>query len=67
MAEKTFTELVDSATEAARLTDAPLSERLRAVADEVQRLSPKRGFSGKCRGSGAGHAEIFAVCGRWLE
>ncbi len=41
MAEKTFSELVDSATEAARQADAPLSVRLKAVADEVRRLSPE--------------------------
>lgn len=41
MAEKTFSELINSATEAARRTDAPLSVRLKAVADEVRRLSPE--------------------------
>lgn len=41
MSEKTFSELVDSATEAARDADAPLSVRLKAVADEVRRLSPE--------------------------
>ncbi len=41
MAEKTFSELVNSATEAARTADAPLSVRLKAVADDVRRLSPE--------------------------
>src|SRR5271165_3914393 len=41
MSEKTFSELVDCATEVARLTDAPLSVRLKTVADEVRRLSPE--------------------------
>jgi hypothetical protein len=41
MAEKTFSELVDSATDEARQTDAPLGVRLKAVADEVRRLSPE--------------------------
>ena len=41
MSEKTFSELVDGATEAARKADAPLSVRLAAVADEVRRLSPE--------------------------
>lgn len=40
MAEKTFSQLVDSATEAARKVDAPLSARLRAVADHVRLLNP---------------------------
>jgi len=41
MSEKTFSELVDSVTEAARNADAPLSVRLKAVADEVRRLNPE--------------------------
>jgi len=40
MSEKTFSELINSATEAARNADAPLSVRLKAVAGEVRRLSP---------------------------
>ena len=41
MAEKTFAELLEEATENGRMMDAPLSERLKAVADEVNRLSPE--------------------------
>ena len=41
MAEKSFVELVDEATDAARDMDAPLSVRLKVVADEVRRLSPE--------------------------
>jgi len=41
MSEKTFSELVDDAADAARQTDAPLRLRLKAVADEVRRLSPE--------------------------
>jgi peroxiredoxin len=41
MAEKTFSELLEAATENSRMMDAPLSERLKAVADEVSRLSPE--------------------------
>ena len=41
MAEKTFAELLDETTEKSRMMDAPLSERLKAVADEVTRLSPE--------------------------
>ncbi len=44
MTEKTFAEVLELATEASRLVDAPLGERLKAVADEVDRLSPE--FSG---------------------
>src|SRR5215470_11750693 len=40
MAEKTFAELLEETTEQSRLIDAPLNARLRAVADEVARLSP---------------------------
>jgi peroxiredoxin len=40
MAEKTFAELLEEA-ESGRMMDAPLSERLKAVADEVNRLSPE--------------------------
>jgi peroxiredoxin len=41
MAEKTFAELLEDATDQSRDMDAPLGERLRAVADEVRRLSPE--------------------------
>ena len=41
MAEKTFAELLEETTENSRLMDAPLGERLKAVADEVARLSPE--------------------------
>jgi peroxiredoxin len=41
MAEKTFAELLDECTDTSRMMDAPLSERLKAVADEVNRLSPE--------------------------
>jgi peroxiredoxin len=40
MAEKTFAELLEESTEQSRLIDAPLNARLKAVADEVARLSP---------------------------
>jgi len=41
MAEKSFAEILNETTEAARKMDAPLSVRLKAVADEVRRLSPE--------------------------
>jgi peroxiredoxin len=41
MAEKTFAELLEESTERSRLMDAPLNTRLKAVADEVARLSPE--------------------------
>ena len=41
MAEKTFAELLEETTENSRLMDAPLGERLKAVADMVDRLSPE--------------------------
>ena len=41
MAEKTFAELLEETTEQSRLMDAPLNARLKAVADEVARLSPE--------------------------
>ncbi len=41
MAEKTFAELLEETTESSRMMDAPLSQRLKAVADEVNRLSPE--------------------------
>jgi len=41
MAEKTFAEILEDVTEKSRLMDAPLGERLKAVADEVRRLSPE--------------------------
>ena len=41
MLEKTFVEILDEATERSRLMDAPLGTRLKAVADEVDRLSPE--------------------------
>lgn len=40
MAEKSFVEIIDDTTDAARRLDAPLSVRLKVVADEVRRLSP---------------------------
>lgn len=40
MSEKTFAEILESATDRSRDMDAPLGERLKAVADEVRRLSP---------------------------
>lgn len=40
MAEKTFAELLDEVTEDSRSMDAPLSVRLKAVADTVRRLGP---------------------------
>lgn len=41
MADKTFVEILQEKTDACRLIDAPLSVRLKAVADEVGRLSPE--------------------------
>src|SRR6516164_9132559 len=41
MSEKTFAEILDKVTESSRMMDAPLAERLRAVANEVARLSPE--------------------------
>ena len=41
MAEKTFAEILDDVTEQSRMMDAPLGERLKAVAEEVARLSPE--------------------------
>jgi peroxiredoxin len=41
MAENSFAEILEAVTEKSRLMDAPLGERLRAVADEVARLSPE--------------------------
>jgi peroxiredoxin len=41
MAEKTFAEILEEATDRSRDMDAPLGERLKAVADEVRRLSPE--------------------------
>ncbi len=41
MAEKSFAELLEETTENSRMMDTPLSERLKAVADEVNRLSPE--------------------------
>ena len=40
MADKTFVEILQEKTDACRLMDAPLSVRLKSVADEVRRLSP---------------------------
>jgi peroxiredoxin len=40
MAEKTFAELLEETTEDSRMMDAPLSVRLKAVADTVRRLGP---------------------------
>jgi hypothetical protein len=41
MSEKTFAEILEAVTESSRMMDAPLAERLRAVGDEVARLSPQ--------------------------
>lgn len=41
MAEKTFVEILADATDKSRDMNAPLGERLKAVADEVRRLSPE--------------------------
>jgi peroxiredoxin len=41
MTEKTFAEILEEVTDASRMMDAPLSARLKAVADEVARLSPE--------------------------
>jgi len=41
MADKTFVEILQEKTDACRLMDAPLSARLKSVADEVRRLSPE--------------------------
>jgi len=41
MADKTFVEILQEKTDACRLMDAPLSTRLKSVADEVRRLSPE--------------------------
>jgi len=40
MADKTLDEILQETTEACRTMDAPLSARLKRVADEVRRLSP---------------------------
>ncbi len=41
MTEKTFAELLYESTGDSRIMDAPLSERLKAVADEVEQRSPE--------------------------
>jgi peroxiredoxin len=41
MTEKTFAEIIEDVTECSRMMDAPLGERLKAVADEVQRRRPE--------------------------
>jgi peroxiredoxin len=41
MSEKTFSELLEDITNDSREMDAPLGMRLKAVADEVRRLSPE--------------------------
>jgi peroxiredoxin len=41
MAEKTFVEILEEATDRSRDMNVPLGERLKAVADEVRRLSPE--------------------------
>jgi peroxiredoxin len=41
MAEKTFAEILEDVTEKSRMMDAPLAERLQAVADAVARHSPE--------------------------
>jgi peroxiredoxin len=41
MADKTFAEILDAATDQSRDMEAPLRERLQAVADEVRRVSPE--------------------------
>ena len=40
MADKSFAEIIEDATEDARNMDAPVSVRLQRVADEVRQLSP---------------------------
>jgi hypothetical protein len=41
MAEKTFAKMIENATERSRDMNVSLGERLKAVADEVRRLSPE--------------------------
>jgi peroxiredoxin len=41
MTDKTFAEIIEETTDKSRDMDAPLSERLKVVADEVCRLSPE--------------------------
>src|SRR5947209_18852149 len=41
MTEKSFAELLEDATESARQMKVPLGERLKVVADEVKRISPR--------------------------
>lgn len=41
MTEKSFAEILEETTEQCRVLDAPLGVRLKAVADEVRRLSPE--------------------------
>jgi peroxiredoxin len=41
MPEKSFAEILEEVTESSRMMDAPLAERLKAVADEVAKLSPE--------------------------
>ena len=41
MAEKTFAEILEDVTEQSRMMDAPLAERLQAVADAVATQSPE--------------------------
>jgi peroxiredoxin len=41
MTEKTFVEILEEATDRSRDMNVPLGERLKAVADEVRRLSPE--------------------------
>ena len=41
MTEKTFVQILEDATDRSRDVNVPLGERLKAVADEVRRLSPE--------------------------
>ena len=41
MTEKTFVQILEDATDRSRDMNVPLGQRLKAVADEVRRLSPE--------------------------
>ena len=41
MTNKSFSEILEDVTEQCRMMDAPLAEQLKAVVDEVRRLSPE--------------------------
>jgi peroxiredoxin len=61
MAEQTFSEILSAITDRCRDMDAPLRERLQAIADEVDRLSPEfaaivQRMLGHLRKIGAGEA-----------